>query len=265
MGKSTKRKNITNHLVLMILLLFNLGCSSQQEEQLFLNKTSDEDLKKIIKKIRKIEDYGRKNYRFTDLNKPKSDGGGFEFNQIQSKKYLGFPKDSLYDRVEYYNHDEDIRTYGDTKEIFPYTWIKAFLTENLISLFVAKSNGVNDGDLDMYYLFVLDYKGNLVDQIVLSKRMITYDGIRPNHFGFLDKNHFNRYIYDFKKIDDSEQGVIYSHFCIVEKYEINDKGKITLIKTKQKELDDDPNFNHGRYSNLNEIPKDDPMRIFIDH
>lgn len=205
MKKNTEIKNIINYLVLFIFLFFNLSCSSQEEEKLFLNKISDKDFKEIIKKIRKVEDYGLKKYRFTDLNKPKSDGRGFEFNQINSKKYLGFPKDSLYDRVEYYNHDEDIKTYGDTEEIFPYSWIKAFLSENLVSLFVAKSNGVNDGDLDMYYLFVLDNEGNLVDQIVLSKRMITYDGIRPNHFGFLDKNHFNRYIYDSQKIDNNQK------------------------------------------------------------
>lgn len=256
-------KKLKNYLILMVSLIV-IGCSSNAQEQSFQNKITDEQLREIITGIDKIEHYGMKNYRFTDLNKPKSKGEGIEFNLIQSEKYLGFPKDSLYDRVEYYNQDEDIRTYGETKEIFPYSWIKAYLSENLVSLFVAKSNGVNDGDLDMYYLFILDYDGKLVDHIILSKQMITYDGIRPNHFGFLDKNHFNRYIYDSKRIDDGQNKLTFDNFCIVEKYEIDDNGKINLLKTIQQDLNDDPELNYGRYLELNEIPEDDPMRIFVE-
>lgn len=261
MKKSINR--FKNYLVSMVSLIV-VSCSSNAQEKSFQNKITDEQFREIINGISKIEDYGITNYRFTDLNKPKSEGEGTEFNPIQSKKYLGFPQDSLYDKVEYYNHDEDIRTYGETKEIFPYSWIKAYLSENLVSLFVAKSNGVNDGDLDMYYLFILNYEGRLVDHIVLSKQMITYDGIRPNHFGFLDKNHFNRYIYDSKRIDKRQNKMTFDNFCIIEKYEIDNNGKINLLETIQQDLNDDPKLNYGRYLDLNEIPEDDPMRMFIE-
>lgn len=264
MEKHIKGKSLTNCLAIITILFFNFGCSSQTDEESFLNQVADQHFKEIIQKIKKVEDYGLKKYRFTDLSKPKSEGAGFEFNQMESNKYLGFPKDSLYDKVEFYNHDDETVTYGDTKEILPYSWIKAFLSENLVSLFVAKSNGVNDGDLDMYYLFILDYEGRLVDHIILSKQMITYDGIRPNHFGFLDKKHFNRYIYDSKRIDKGENKMTFDNFCIIEKYEIDDNGKISLLDTIQKDLKDDPKLNYGRYLDLKEIPEDDPMRIFIE-
>ena len=262
MKNHTEKSYRMNYLIL-IVLIFTLGCSSHAQEESFKNKISDEQFREIINGISKIKDYGMNNYRFTDLNKPKSEGDGYEFNQMQSEKYLGFPKDSLYDRVEYYNHDEDIRTYGETKEIFPYSWIKSFLSENLVSLYVAKSNGVNDGDLDMYYLFILDYEGKLVDHIILSKQMITYDGIRPNHFGYLDKNHFNRYIYDSREIHNGKK-VTFDNFCIIEKYEIDNNGKINLLETIQRDLNDDPKLNYGRYLDLKEIPSDDPMRKFIE-
>gem|GEM_PF-6838894 len=232
---------------------------AQKEEQKFLNKVSDENFLKVINNLEQLT-----NYRFTDLDLPAVDAIGYTFKQEESNLYLSFPKDSLYDRVEYYNQDEDIRTYGETKEIFPYSWIKAFLSENLVSFFVAKSNGVNDGDLDMYYLFVLDYKGNLVDHIILSKQMITYDGIRANHFGFFDETHFNRYTYDSKNIANNENKTVFHNFCIIEKYEIDGDGKINLLETIEQDLSDGPGLNYGFVMDLNKIPEDDPMRIFVE-
>ena len=258
MERAINKTSLFKHSILLILTLINYCCSAQVEEKKFLNKVNDQRFKKILNNLEQLKDY-----RFTDLNFPAVDAIGYKFNENESKSYLDFQKDSLYDRVEYYNHDEDIRTYGETKEILPYSWIKAFLSENLVSLFVAKSNGVNDGDLDMYYLFILDYEGKLVDHIILSKQMITYDGIRPNHFGFLDKNHFNRYIYDTREIHNGKK-VTFDNFCIIEKYEIDDNGKINLLETIQQDLNDDPNLNYGRYLNLKEIPSDDPMSIFIE-
>lgn len=259
MGKTISKAALFKYSILLILILVNYCCTAQKEEKSFLSKVTDNNFKKLLYDLEQLDEY-----KYTDLSLPAVDAIGHKFDEDDTKKYFGFPKDSLYDRVEYYNQDEDIRTYGETKEIFPYSWIKAYLSENLVSLFVAKSNGVNDGDLDMYYLFILDYDGKLVDHIILSKQMITYDGIRPNHFGFFDKNHFNRYIYDSKRIDDGQNKLTFDNFCIVEKYEIDDNGKINLLETIQQDLNDDPELNYGRYLELNEIPEDDPMRIFVE-
>lgn len=67
-----------------------------------------------------------------------------------------------------------------------------------------------------------------------------------------------------KKLTIIKKKMTFDNFCIIEKYEIDFNGKIRLLETIRKDLQDDSDLNYGRYLRLNEIPEDDPMKIFMD-
>lgn len=249
-------KKIIMKKTLAFFLIIFIGCGNAQESS-FMNKIDNEGFRDLIHKYAKIE-----SFPFAYKRIPVNELSPTQLEIDECVKFLKKDLNSLYYREEFYNYDEDTKEFGEKRLKPVLALLKYFIDNQNMILISNEFSGMNVSDSILTKLYVIDIKGSIKDEIIIKKEEYENDWLPDNYFVIIDEKNFNTYTYNVIERKDENDKISEFVYVTVEEFEISKNAKINL-----RNVTHNMPLKYKRYDQANpdNWPKDDPMRIFIDH
>jgi len=239
------------YILIIMYAAISLQCSGQSQIQ-------DKDFAKLVEKFpaEKFPINTKKAKKIFNVGSDKSN-----ITKEEAIKFLNRTEESMYYFFELYDYDEDIVKGYEKLECIPGTVCK-YYTKNFIAL--ATIEGKINTDTTLIYLYTFNYEGKIIDTSVIGEKFTREDDWvgsiieDARHFKvFWYSTNFDNYVERdgaYYVIDENQPQTVVE----ISDYQIDEYGKINLVKTYPKQYLKDEVIYYRTYRKNS----DDPMNEY---